>query len=132
MDSAQAYGYMLYFVSLMTMGGIYAIMCLGLNIQWGFTGLFNAGIAGFFAIGAYVTAILTTAESMSHLGGYDMPVVFGLISAMVVTAVIAWLAVSPVTLSGTIVRTRRGRSASEPAWTVVSPETAWTLSLIHI
>ena len=39
MDSAQAYGYMLYFVSLMTMGGIYAIMCLGLNIQWGFTGL---------------------------------------------------------------------------------------------
>ena len=56
MDSAQAYGYMLYFVSLMTMGGIYAIMCLGLNIQWGFTGLFNAGIAGFFAIGAYAVS----------------------------------------------------------------------------
>ncbi len=56
MDSAQTYGYMLYFVSLMTMGGIYAIMCLGLNIQWCFTGLFNAGIAGFFAIGAYVSA----------------------------------------------------------------------------
>ncbi|HJL52113.1 MAG TPA: hypothetical protein QF695_05685, partial [Arenicellales bacterium] len=91
MDSAQAYGYMLYFVSLMTMGGIYAIMCLGLNIQWGFTGLFNAGIAGFFAIGAYVTAILTTAASTSHLGGYDLPVALGLISAMAVTAVIAWL-----------------------------------------
>ena len=82
---------MLYFVSLMTMGGIYAIMCLGLNIQWGFTGLFNAGIAGFFAIGAYVTAILTTAASTSHLGGYDLPVALGLISAMAVTAVIAWL-----------------------------------------
>ena len=91
MDSAQAYGYMLYFVSLMTMGGIYAIMCLGLNIQWGFTGLFNAGIAGFFAIGAYVSAILTTATSTSHLGGYDLPIALGLVGAMAVTAVIAWL-----------------------------------------
>lgn len=33
--------------------GIYALLALGLNIQWGFTGLFNAGIAGFFAVGAY-------------------------------------------------------------------------------
>ena len=59
MDSSQAYGYFLSFVSLMTMGGIYAIMSLGLNIQWGFTGLFNVGIAGFFAIGAYVAALFT-------------------------------------------------------------------------
>ena len=28
---------------------IYALLALGLNIQWGLTGLFNAGIAGFFA-----------------------------------------------------------------------------------
>jgi len=30
----------------------YAILTLGLNLQWGFAGMFNAGIAGFFAIGA--------------------------------------------------------------------------------
>ena len=36
------------------------MLALGLNIQWGFTGLFNAGIAGFFAVRAYVSAILTT------------------------------------------------------------------------
>ena len=36
MDSAQAYGYMLYFVSLMTMGGIYAICA------WAST--FNGGL----------------------------------------------------------------------------------------
>ncbi len=46
----QAYGIFLYVVSLLTMGGIYAILALGLNIQFGFTGLFNAGIAGFFAV----------------------------------------------------------------------------------
>ena len=39
--------------------GIYAILALGLNIQWGLIGLFNAGIAGFFAVGAYTSAILT-------------------------------------------------------------------------
>jgi ABC-type branched-subunit amino acid transport system permease subunit len=30
----------------------YAIISLGLNLQWGFTGLFNVGVAGFVAIGA--------------------------------------------------------------------------------
>jgi len=48
----QYYGLFVYALSLLTMGGIYAVMALGLNVQWGFTGLFNAGIAGFFAVGA--------------------------------------------------------------------------------
>ena len=29
----------------------YAVICLGLNVQWGQTGLFNVGVAGFVAIG---------------------------------------------------------------------------------
>ena len=86
----QTYGIFLYVLSLLTMGGIYAILCLGLNIQWGFTGLFNVGIAGFFAIGAYVSAILTTAESSRHLGGYEMPYVVGFAAAMVISGLIAW------------------------------------------
>jgi branched-chain amino acid transport system permease protein len=81
---------MLYVIGLLTMGGIYAVLCLGLNIQWGFTGLFNAGIAGFFVIGAYTSAILTTAPSLRHLGGYEMPVVAGLVAAMLTSAVTAW------------------------------------------
>jgi len=40
--------------------GIYAVFTLGLNVHWGFTGLFNIGIAGFFALGAYTAALLTT------------------------------------------------------------------------
>jgi len=86
----QFYGYFLYAISLATMGGIYAILTLGLNIQWGFTGLFNVGIAGFFAIGAYVSGILTTAPSARHLGGYEMPYVVSFIAAMLVSGGIAW------------------------------------------
>ena len=87
----QFYGIFLYVISLLTMGGIYAILTLGLNVQWGFTGLFNAGIAGFFAIGAYTSAIFTTASSERHLGGFDMPVVVGLLAAMVLSGIVAWV-----------------------------------------
>jgi branched-chain amino acid transport system permease protein len=86
----QYYGYFLYALSLISFGGIFAILALGLNIQWGFSGLFNIGIAGFFAIGAYTSAILTTAPSDRHLGGFDMPIVVGWIAAMAISAVFAW------------------------------------------
>ena len=86
----QSYGIFLYVISLATMGGIYAILTLGLNIQWGFTGLFNVGIAGFFAIGAYVSAILTTPDTTRHLGGFELPYFVGFSAAMIVTALIAW------------------------------------------
>src|SRR5678815_1694974 len=86
----QAYGIFLYIVSLLTVGGLYAVLALGLNIQWGFTGLFNAGIAGFFAIGAYASAILTTPPSTLHLGGYGLPVPLGLAGSMVAAGLIAW------------------------------------------
>ena len=86
----QLYGYGLYAISLLTMGGIYAVLTLGLNVQWGFTGLFNAGIAGFFGIGAYTTAILTTAPTPRHLGGFELPYAAGFIAAMLVSGVIAY------------------------------------------
>lgn len=86
----QLYGYSLYGLSLLTFGGIYAMLTLGLNIQLGFTGLFNAGIAGFFVVGAYVSAILSTAPSERHLGGFDWPIPASLVAAMLVSAVIGW------------------------------------------
>ena len=49
-----------YGVGWAVVAGIYAVLTLGLNVHWGFTGLFNIGIAGFFAIGAYTSALLTT------------------------------------------------------------------------
>jgi branched-chain amino acid transport system permease protein len=83
-------GYGNYAIALTTMIGIYAIMAPGLNIQWGLTGLFNLGIAGFFAVGAYSSAILTTAATGKHLGGFDMPVVLAWPAAMALSALLAW------------------------------------------
>ena len=36
-----------YLVGFAIMAGIYGVFALGLNVHWGFTGLFNIGIAGF-------------------------------------------------------------------------------------
>ena len=50
-----------YLTGFAIMAVIYATFALGLNVHWGYTGLFNIGIAGFFAVGAYTSALLTTA-----------------------------------------------------------------------
>lgn len=68
----------------------YGIICLGLNVQWGQTGLFNVGVAGFVAIGAYTSALLTTPPAAEHFGGFNLPIVVGWIAAAAVTGVIAF------------------------------------------
>ena len=53
-------GILSYLAGFVIFAGIYSVFALGLNVHWGFTGLFNIGVAGFFALGAYTTALLTT------------------------------------------------------------------------
>jgi branched-chain amino acid transport system permease protein len=45
--------------------GIYTILALGLQVQFGFGGLLNFGQVGFMAIGAYTMAILVVKEHWS-------------------------------------------------------------------
>ncbi|HLN23532.1 MAG TPA: branched-chain amino acid ABC transporter permease [Patescibacteria group bacterium] len=87
-----------YGVFLLTLAAIYAVFTLALNVQWGMTGLFNIGIAGFYAIGAYTTAIVTTPPDAGHLGGFGLPFAVGLVAAMAVSGVIA-VAVGLITLN---------------------------------
>jgi branched-chain amino acid transport system permease protein len=84
-----------YVVSLAIMGGVYAVFALGLNVQWGYTGLFNIGIAGFFAVGAYTSALITTptpegvyATYVQQLVGLDLPFPLGLLGAALVSGML--------------------------------------------
>jgi len=86
--SVELIGYGCFFL---TMALTYAIMCLGLNVQWGQTGLFNVGIAGFVAIGAYVSALLTTPDTANRFGGFDMPILVGWLGGALAAALIAFL-----------------------------------------
>lgn len=42
---------------IILLGGIYLVLSMGLNIIYGFTGMFSLGQYGFMAIGAYVTTL---------------------------------------------------------------------------
>ncbi len=63
-----------FFVSFLTFVAIYSIFTLGLNIQWGYTGVFNFGVLAFFMVGAYVAAIVTkgpaTGQFTDYWGGF--------------------------------------------------------------
>ena len=48
-----------YAISIIERSMIYAVVAVSMNLVNGFTGLFSLGQAGFMALGAYVTAILT-------------------------------------------------------------------------
>ncbi len=65
----------------------YAIIVLGLNLQWGYTGLFNVGVAGFVAVGAYTSALLTTPDAADRVGGFGWPVALGWLAAMVTSGI---------------------------------------------
>jgi len=75
--------------------GIFAILCLGLNIQWGYTGLFNIGIAGFYAIGAYTSALISGPPpgpmDWRVVGGFQLPWPVGFVGAALMSGFIAFL-----------------------------------------
>ncbi|MCS7031000.1 MAG: branched-chain amino acid ABC transporter permease [Gloeomargarita sp. SKYG116] len=48
-----------YLIFLALNTGIFALFSLGLNLQWGVTGLINFGHVAFMTIGAYTTVLLT-------------------------------------------------------------------------
>jgi branched-chain amino acid transport system permease protein len=67
-----------YLLSIAIFGGLYALMALGLNMIWGLAGMINLGLAGFYAVGAYLSALLTVRA------GVPMPLAWlaaGLVSA---------------------------------------------------
>ncbi|MBZ9746156.1 branched-chain amino acid ABC transporter permease [Mesorhizobium sp. CO1-1-7] len=70
---------------------IFSLVTLGLNLQWGQTGLFNVGLAGFVAIGAYTSALLTTPDDPARLGGFGLPILAGWVGAMIVGGIAAAL-----------------------------------------
>lgn len=49
-----------YLIALAVYAGLSGILALGLNLVWGLGGMINLGLAGFYAVGAYATALLAT------------------------------------------------------------------------
>lgn len=79
-----------YFVFFLCLVSIYGMLSLGLNVQFGFAGMFNIGIAAFFAVGAYASALLTSPDNANHVGGFGLPIPVGFLAAMLVSGLLAF------------------------------------------
>ncbi len=82
-------GIVSYLVFFLTVVLIFGIACLGLNLQWGFTGVFNAGVVAFYAIGAYTHAIITAPPHPLLIANLGLPWPVGVLGAMAAAALAA-------------------------------------------
>jgi branched-chain amino acid transport system permease protein len=80
-----------YLVFFLIQALVFVVVCLGLNLQWGYSGLFNIGVSGFFLVGAYAFAILCGPPYASHLGGYGLPFLVGLAGSVVASGLVAFI-----------------------------------------
>lgn len=63
----------LYIVRILNVSAIYAVLGMSMNLINGFTGLFSLGHAGFMAVGAYATALLTMPPAVKEQIFYLAP-----------------------------------------------------------
>lgn len=96
-----------YIVRILNLCAIYVILGLSMNLINGFTGLFSLGHAGFMAVGAYATALLTMSTAskaqnffmtplISPLDKISMPFLPALLIGGLLSAVVALLIGAPV------------------------------------
>jgi len=84
-------GVISYLVFFTTVASILAIAVLGLNLQWGNTGLFNGGVVAFFGAGAYGTLLLGGTPQADHIGGFELFYPLALIGGMAAAGLLAWV-----------------------------------------
>ena len=64
-----------YIVRILNLCAIYVVLGLSMNLINGFTGLFSLGHAGFMAVGAYTTALLTMSPAVKAQNFFLAPLI---------------------------------------------------------
>ncbi|WP_439508923.1 branched-chain amino acid ABC transporter permease [Yoonia sp.] len=82
---------------ILNMGLISAIMALGVNLQWGFAGLFNIGVMGFVALGGLAAVLISTPPTPGAWAAGGWNIVIGLLlgGATVIAAILAQSRMAP-------------------------------------
>jgi branched-chain amino acid transport system permease protein len=82
--------------TLTFLGLVYALSALALNLQWGYTGLFNIGVAGFMAVGVYTMGIFVRSpEPAFGPPGLGLPLPIGIVAGMAMAALFGLVAALP-------------------------------------
>jgi branched-chain amino acid transport system permease protein len=75
-----------YVVPTLALTGMWVLLALGLNVQWGYAGLINFSVAAFWGIGMYCVALITAPGSPL---GLEMSPAVAFVAAVVVSATVA-------------------------------------------
>jgi branched-chain amino acid transport system permease protein len=82
----------MYWVSIVTEAGIFAILALGLDVVWGWCGSFDLAFYGYLALGSYMTFVLSVGKPVApvqYIIGWHLPVVASILLAVVVVVALA-------------------------------------------
>lgn len=96
-----------YVVRILNLCAIYVVLGLSMNLINGFTGLFSLGHAGFMAVGAYTTALLTMSPDVKAQNFFMVPLIkpldsiclpffIALLLAGILSAIVAFFIGAPV------------------------------------
>lgn len=109
-DADSVATFLIFFVTTVA---IFAIFALGLNVQWGYTGVFNFGVLAFFLVGAYTATLFAKPPASggftTYVGGFGddldfvpfldseewMPFLLGTAAAGAFSGVLAFLVSIP-------------------------------------
>ncbi|MAC80644.1 MAG: branched-chain amino acid ABC transporter permease [Rhodobacteraceae bacterium] len=79
-------------ILILNMGLVSAVMAIGVNLQWGFAGLFNVGVMGFVALGGLATVLVSmppVGEAWAE-GGLGVLAGLALGAGTIVAAIVAY------------------------------------------
>jgi branched-chain amino acid transport system permease protein len=74
----------MYWVSIFTEAGIFAILALGLDVVWGWCGDFDLAFYGYLALGSYMTFVLAIGKPVppvKYIIGWHLPVPVAIVLA---------------------------------------------------
>jgi branched-chain amino acid transport system permease protein len=82
----------MYWVSVFTEAGIFAILALGLDVVWGWSGDFDLAFYGYLALGSYLVFVLTIGKPtppVEYIIGWHLPVLLAIVLAVIVVVCFA-------------------------------------------
>ncbi len=82
----------MYWVSVVTEAGIFAILALGLDVVWGWAGDFDLAFYGYLALGSYMTFVFSIGKPTSpveYIIGWHLPVLLSMLLAVVIVVGLA-------------------------------------------
>ncbi|MET0901210.1 MAG: branched-chain amino acid ABC transporter permease, partial [Mycobacterium sp.] len=81
---------MSFLATVATLALVYAMATQVLNLEAGWGGMWDLGVAGLIAVGAYSYVLLTSAPD-AMVPGLGLPILAGMIGAGIITAIVAAL-----------------------------------------